>query len=189
MSIEQYLEMEKASPVRHEYIRGCVFAITDATDAHNKIGGRIFSLLNLRLKTTGWTVYKSEMKVRIEEPNVFYYPDLMVTNEQYVPTSLFKTSPTLIVEILSPATANIDRREKLANYGSIPSLREYLMFHQHKPLAELYRKNEKTWNSSETFKAEDTVIIESLPGESFQLQLEELYHGVWPTIVLPEALI
>jgi Uma2 family endonuclease len=39
------------------------------------------------------------------------------------------TAPCLIVEVLSPSTAKLDRGEKLRAYRSIPSLLAYLIVH------------------------------------------------------------
>ena len=37
ISHQEYLEMELASPVKHEYIAGQIYAMTGTSDAHNFI--------------------------------------------------------------------------------------------------------------------------------------------------------
>ena len=39
ISVEDYLEGEKISPVKHEYIEGEVFAMAGTSDKHNLIEG------------------------------------------------------------------------------------------------------------------------------------------------------
>jgi Uma2 family endonuclease len=34
ISPEKYLELEKNSPIKHEYIQGQIYAMADASDAH-----------------------------------------------------------------------------------------------------------------------------------------------------------
>lgn len=51
-----------------------------------------------------------------------YYPDVMVVCGQ-APHRLYETDPALIVEVLSPSTADVDRREKAVAYAEATSLR------------------------------------------------------------------
>ena len=48
--------------------------------------------------------------------------------------------PTLIIEVLSPSTEAIDRREKLAAYRRIPSVQEYVLVAQDERSVEIYRR-------------------------------------------------
>ncbi len=47
-------------------------------------------------------------------------------------------NPLLIVEVLSPSTAHVDRGAKLAEYRGIPSLTDYLLFAQNEPAVDHY---------------------------------------------------
>ena len=46
------------------------------------------------------------------------------------------TNPVLLVEVLSPSTADFDRGTKFDHYRQIPSLQEYLIFAQDEPHVE-----------------------------------------------------
>ncbi|MCI0418174.1 MAG: Uma2 family endonuclease [Acidobacteria bacterium] len=48
---EEYLEGEKYSEVRHEYARGCVYAMVGASKAHNLIVGNLHAALHAHLPT------------------------------------------------------------------------------------------------------------------------------------------
>jgi Uma2 family endonuclease len=50
--------------------------------------------------------------------------------------------PSLIVEVLSPSTENIDRREKLLNYPLIPTLHEYVLVAQETREITLHRRED-----------------------------------------------
>lgn len=45
ISAEDYLEGERLSPIRHEYIRGLVYAMAGASKFHDIIAGNVFSLV------------------------------------------------------------------------------------------------------------------------------------------------
>ena len=50
------------------------------------------------------------------------------------------TNPTLIVEVLSPSTEEVDRSSKWQDYQLIPSLQEYVLVSQAQPRIETYRR-------------------------------------------------
>jgi Uma2 family endonuclease len=118
--------MEEASPTKHEYVGGQIYALAGATERHNRIAGNIFGHLWQAARNGPCRVYGSDMRLRIGESAV-YYPDVQVvcdasdTNQSYV------TRPCLIVEVLSPSTQSIDTREKWLAYRDIASLRAYLI--------------------------------------------------------------
>ncbi|HEX7119832.1 MAG TPA: Uma2 family endonuclease [Longimicrobiales bacterium] len=64
----------------------------------------------------------SDVKLRAAE-NAIDYPDVMVVREPHDPEAVVLTDPCLLVEVTSPSTETIDRREKLAAYTRIPTLK------------------------------------------------------------------
>ncbi len=53
------------------------------------------------------------MKVRVEQNDAFYYPDVMVACDPQDTESLYKRFPCLIVEVLSPSTEGINRAREV----------------------------------------------------------------------------
>ncbi len=178
ISAEEFLEMEAKSAVRHELVSGQMFAMTGSSEAHNVIAGNIFAILRLRLRGTGCRAFIFDMKAKVEKTDDLYYPDVMATCERFVAKSLFKSNPFLLVEVLSPSTANIDRREKLSAYRMIESVREYVIVYQDYKRVELYRKDETgSWQFA-VLGADDKVLLESLPTGPLLLTMDELYEDV-----------
>ncbi len=79
ISFRDYLEAEESSQVRHEYLNGQIFAMTGGSREHNLITGNIHNRLKNHLRGSQCQVFFSDMKVRIEADDVFYYPDVAVT--------------------------------------------------------------------------------------------------------------
>lgn len=125
ISVEAYLEAEKASPVKHEYVHGRVFALAGTSDTHNRIAGNIFAQLWQAAADKGCAIYMSDMKVQALESR-FYYPDIMVVCDESGQDA-YINKPCLIIEVLSRSTANTDRREKVDAYLSLPSLQSYVL--------------------------------------------------------------
>jgi Uma2 family endonuclease len=56
----------------------------------------------------------------------------------------------LLVEVLSPSTADYDRGEKLEHYKRIPSLREVVLVAHDEPLIEVWRRgDDNRWSRRE----------------------------------------
>nr|CAA6827989.1 MAG: Unknown protein [uncultured Thiotrichaceae bacterium] len=69
---------------------------------HNRIAGNFYRLL--MAGNSGCDVYLSDIKVRIRERNIYYYPDLIVGYEPDDTDDYYLENPCLIVEVLSDPT-------------------------------------------------------------------------------------
>ncbi len=140
---EEYFQLEAASDIKYEYIDGEIYAMAGATDTHVTIALNMAILLRNHLRGSGCSVYISDMKVRVEAKNRFYYPDVLVTCEDKDrENSTFKMFPSLIIEVLSDSTEAFDRGDKFADYQSLPSLQEYVLINPKKARIECFRRTE-----------------------------------------------
>ena len=145
-----YLEQEAASPIRHEYVGGLVYAMTGASLRHNLIALNVAVLLRSHLRGTPCRVFMSDAKVRIAQQNAYYYPDVTVscakTLQSLKGVESVVDAPKLIVEVISPSTEGIDRREKLLAYRTLQSLQEYVLIAQDRPEIEIHtRLSDTAW--------------------------------------------
>ncbi len=92
LSHEEYLEMESASPFKHEYMGGYVYAMTGTSDAHNFISLNIASILRNHLKGSPCRVFMADVKAILEQADAFYYPDVMVSCEK-APNPYYREQP------------------------------------------------------------------------------------------------
>ncbi|WP_199792736.1 Uma2 family endonuclease [Melaminivora suipulveris] len=145
VSVEQYLEGEQRTDVRHEYLAGHLVAMGGASDWHGLIAGSLHALLLPHARRKGCQLFLADMKVRIEHEgdDWFYYPDLVLACDPADRESrYFRRNPCLLVEVLSPSTEQTDTREKLLAYRLLPGLREYLLLRQDRVQADLYRRGD-----------------------------------------------
>lgn len=144
MTAEEFLAWDEQQPERWEYVRGEVFMMTGGADRNYTVGLNLAFALRQHLRGTPCRVYGSDIKLRVDASNCFFYPDLMVTcSARDARDRLIKREPTLVVEILSPSTAAYDRGEKFADYRELPSLREYLLVDVQRRVCDLYRLGEQ----------------------------------------------
>ena len=141
LSPEEYLAVEAQSQIKHEYHDGEVFAMAGAIDAHVTVAGNLFAMLLSHLRGSSCRVYISDMKAKIQRQGRFFYPDVMVTcDKRDSETSLYKTFPKLIIEVLSDSTEAYDRGDKFADYQTVESLEEYVLISPKRSRIECFRR-------------------------------------------------
>jgi Uma2 family endonuclease len=160
ITVDEYLEGEQHSEVRHEYFDGRVFAMAGASDTHELIAGNLFAALHAHLKGKPCQVFKDGMKLRLQltSRDLFYYPDVMVVCDPADAHRFFREKPCLLVEVLSE-DENKDLVEKYFAYQRIPSLEEYVVVSQDKakPEVRIFRRAEG-WEPGETNHAGEFTL-------------------------------
>jgi Uma2 family endonuclease len=175
-SPEEYLTLEAQSSTKNEYIRGHVYAMAGASDAHVTIAGNLFALLRNHVRGTGCRAYTSDMKARIETANVFYYPDVMVTcDERDRALQNYKKYPCLIVEVLSRRTEAFDRGDKFADYQELETLQEYVLINQKRQRVECFRRNAEGLWVLHTYREGSEVHLATV---DFHVNINAIYEDV-----------
>jgi Uma2 family endonuclease len=171
ISETDYLEGEQFSDIKHEYIDGDVYAMSGASANHNRIAGNFFTALNVHLRNKPCQPYTSDMKVKIGSK--YFYPDVLVDCANVAGNSYFTESPTLLVEVLSKSTRQIDEKLKRQLYTQITTLQEYVLIEQDFVDVEIIRRR-TGWQSEHYFLGEN-ITFESV---DLTLSVEDIYYRV-----------
>jgi Uma2 family endonuclease len=125
VSVDEYLEGELISEVKHEYVGGRVHAMAGGTTRHSAVSTNVTTALGGALRGKPCRPFNSDLKVRIELPGQtrFYYPDAMVVCELRAETETWQDRPVVVVEVLSDSTRRVDLTEKREAYMAIPTLK------------------------------------------------------------------
>jgi len=167
ISPEQYLVMERAAEVRHEYSNGEIFEMAGASFEHTIISSNINITLGLQLRGRDCRSVQSDLRVHIPTTGLYTYPDVLVVcgkanlvDDAYLDTL---TNPDLIIEVLSPSTAGHDRGEKFDHYREIESLKEYVLVWQDKKRAARYTKrSDGDWLLTDFIGDDATIELSSV---------------------------
>jgi Uma2 family endonuclease len=176
-SEEEYLAMEASAAVKHEYLDGEIHAMAGASERHNRIALNAAYHLRTAARGTRCGVYIADMKLRLAAQNVFYYPDVMLVCAEEDDHPLYKTSPCILVEVLSAATAAIDRREKWLAYRGIPTLKAYLLVDADQRRCD-YQLREETGAWRAGTLEEDEILTLYCGSLTIPLTLDDLYEDV-----------
>ncbi len=178
ISVEDYLRLEEASDVRHEYHRGELFSMAGGTLNHARLGANILFQLAYQRKSSGCNIFSGDARIRIEAKDCFLYPEASVVcgpveTAKDDPNSII--NPVLIAEVLSPGTEAYDRGEKFRLYRMLDSFKEYVLINQSRPLVEVFFRLGDVWEMR-TYEGNDAQI--ELKSLSATILLSDLYQHV-----------
>jgi Uma2 family endonuclease len=166
MSQEEFLQFERNSQEKHEYYKGEIFAMSGASYEHNVIEDNIRGELHNFLKGKQCRSFGSNLRVSVKANTLYTYPDIIVIcGKPEFQDDQFDTvvNPALIIEILSPSTANYDKGTKFELYRDISSLREYLTIDSTKLHIEQFIKNSNnTWTLQEFKNFSDSFTLATI---------------------------
>jgi Uma2 family endonuclease len=175
----EYLAFERASPTKHEYYRGYVYAMTGASERHNLITANVIAALHSQLRQKPCRVYPSDLRVKVQKTGLHTYPDILVVcgkpefTDDAIDTIL---NPIVIIEVLSPSTEAYDRGMKFQNYRTIETLRDYLLIAQDESYIEQYTRQEPgEWVLREFISSLDLLTLASI---ACTLALADVYEHV-----------
>ncbi|WP_413174884.1 Uma2 family endonuclease [Anabaena azotica] len=177
-SLDEYRAIEEKTEGRNEYHDGEIIPMPGVSLNHSRIGGNIFVFLKFLLRDSQFEPINSDLRLWISEYKRAVYPDVMVfagepqLNENRNDEVL---NPTLIIEVLSPSTADYDRKSKFRIYRSISSFCEYLLVEQDEFFIEKYSKQSQGWLLSDFNNLEKSISLESI---GVELPIAEIYRVV-----------
>jgi len=174
-SIDQYLALERYSPIKHEFHGGYVYAMAGGTQAHSQIAVNVVSFLRTAVRASDCRVLNSDIKVRQSQDD-FVYTDAVVTcdPQDRAAGQDWIDYPVLIVEVLSPSTEKHDRGDKFEGYKALPSLREYVLIDYRRRAVEVWRRDDAGhWFSTMYGQGQDIVLQTVGPALSLDVVYED----------------
>lgn len=175
-SLEEYLEMEKVSDIKHEFYNGEIFAMAGAGVSHNFVAKNILSTLDRKLDNNPCQPYNSDTSIYIEKNTLATYSDISVVCGE--PTTLNNDkynvlNPAIIFEVLSSSTRSYDRGDKFKFYQDIPTLKEYVLVEPDSISVEAFRINSQGfWDMKEYNNIDEALQLDSI---GVTLTLKEIY--------------
>lgn len=129
-SFREYVQLEDASNVKHEYLDGQIYAVAGGTPEHAMLIASVSAELARQVHGTPCRVSVTELRIRAPESRLGTYPDVPVicgpwARDPEDPRTIL--NPTIIVEVLSPTTEEYDRGEKFELYQTTATLQAYVL--------------------------------------------------------------
>lgn len=183
MTLAEYLAFEEISEEKHEYVDGWVSPVfpeidglAGGTNNHAALASNMGAILNRALTDSPCVVYGSDVRLQIETRS-YRYPDIAVSchsRDLEAGEQMNIRYPTLIVEVLSPGTEEVDRIDKLAEYRSLPSVQDYVLVNYSVRLAEHYHRAGDLW-TYRGYGTGETIVLDAL---GVNLAIDQVYAKV-----------
>ena len=116
-TVDEYIEFEENSDIRHEFHNGHLYPIEATTVAHNEVKQNTVALIRPVFRKRGCKVVDETIKLQILENGKYVYPDIMITCDESDKNTIYiMQHPSLIIEVLSKSTADYDKGSKFNFY-------------------------------------------------------------------------
>jgi Uma2 family endonuclease len=180
VTLDDFIAAAEATEERLEFVDGRIVAMTGGSLEHGLIAQNIAQALGSLLRERGCRVLSQGTLVAADDSDDTFAPDVLVFCGEAQRRRLRGTdvlrNAVLLVEVLSPSTADYDHGRKWESYRGISSLQHYLLVAQDQPRVEWYtRHGEHFWHYAETIGMQGEIRLESL---NAVISLAEIYEGV-----------
>lgn len=178
-SVDEYLQIESMDNLRYELINGKINTIDGASLNHNQIVSNLICEIGYFLKGKDYEIFASKLRVNIPLINSFAYPDISIVSGKSVLSEHYFDSllnPSVIIEVLSPATESYDRGDKLFAYQHIRALNQYILIDSASlNIQSITKKDDGLWKFENITDAAALLTISTI---NQQLPLADIYDGV-----------
>lgn len=175
VSFLDYAQAEASSLHKHEWLDGQVVAMAGGTPLHAQLTAQVSHLLRSALRGGPCRVYSSDLMVKVPD-GLATYPDVsVICGPLEAPPSWphATANPRLLVEVLSPSTAQWDRGDKFLHVQRLPSLQTYVLVNQEVRRVEWFQRQADgawTWRSAGPGQV---ALLEDL---GISLAVDEVYE-------------
>ena len=168
---EDYKSLPESETKRYELIEGELIKVPSPNEYHQRISGKLEFILRafIENKNLG-KVYDAPFDVAFSEEDVVHPDILFVSKENYriITEEEIRGAPDLIIEILSPATAERDRTYKRTLYARY-GVREYWIVDPEKKTIEVLSIGKTGFETFGIYRKTDTLKSPIFPGLTIKL--------------------
>lgn len=179
MTVAEYLAASATWEVRHEWVNGEILAMSGGRPRHAAVIQNVAEALGSRLRGGPCRAASSDLRVHIPDTGAWLYPDLTVICgpwETAPDDPITVTNPSVIVEVLSPTTADYDRGAKVEHYRRLPSVTDMLLIDPDVRHVTHLRRTDEGWLRMD--RADGDIELRTLgisvPVESIYADLEHV---------------
>jgi Uma2 family endonuclease len=151
---------------RHEIIEGDHVVTPSPTTKHQRVLANLTSLLNAYVNAQGLGIVLAAPMDVLLAPTSVVQPDLLFISKErlgIIKEANIQGAPDLVVEVLSPSTAAIDRGGKMSLYARYGVLHYWILEARQLSL-ETYEIREGEYELTSQFKKDDPVKVSLFPG-------------------------
>lgn len=171
-----YVGLELASPTKHEFLDGEIFAMAGGSEEHSALAAEVLGAFRDAARHGPCRVHTSDLRIYVESSGLATFPDAAVicgVLEQHGPSpKATALNATVLLEVTSDASEEYDTGEKLEHYRTIPSLLDYVVVsHRERRIAVHSRAANGEWSTRVAISGGSVAIT----GLKTELSVDEIY--------------
>ena len=178
-TLDEYFALERIGDARYEYWHGDIVCMSGGSQQHVRISGNVYFTLRQQLTAGHCEAFTGDLSIKTPHLPPYRYPDVSVAcgkvEFEKIEGIDALLNPTLIVEVLSPATEGRDRQDKRIAYQSLASVMEYLLIAQDAPHLIHFVRQGDTWTRADYTDLDATI---ALPFIQCVLVMRDVYLGI-----------
>jgi len=172
MTVDEFLAWDDGTDTRYELVWGEPVAMAPPADAHAILAAAIAGEFHARLRRPCRA--RVEAGIRIPNRNDMWFQADVAVSCAPASDKPGTADPVIIVEVLSPSTADYDRGTKLPLYRQIPSVQEILIIDSTRRRAELWHREGDSWRVQDII-GDGALRFHALDVE---IALADVYEGI-----------
>jgi Uma2 family endonuclease len=183
MSLDDFEELlaDKPADEKWELLGGRVVRMmVGARWEHNRIVTNVLTALltALRAKGSDCRPFAETFWLKKKLLNLACFPDVMVRCGPLPKDATSLEDPVVLFEVVSPGSAQRDRREKWVLYNRLPSLQHYVLIERDEVDVEVFDRVQGGFLQRDPLLSLEARL--RLPAIDFEISLAEVYRDVIP---------
>jgi Uma2 family endonuclease len=144
MTLAEFLEWDDGTDRRYELLDGIPVMMAPPLEAHGELALALGAEILARVKPPCRVISEAGIVIS-DRADTCYVADLAVTCAPREPGRRMVVEPVLVVEVLSPSTAQVDRWRKVADYRTLASVHDILVVFSDERRVEVQRRTADGW--------------------------------------------
>lgn len=174
MTEDEFFEFIQTRDEKWELVDGEPVMMAGANQRHQDIAASTLTSLHTQLRGRKCRPTAADTGVSTIGGNI-RYPDIVVDCGQRDDKAMHATTPTLVIEVLSPTTRGFDSHRKVIEYKSHPDIKYILLIDTDNACSLLHYRDGEGWGEVMYDNLDDVI---ELPEIGASLALRDIYYGL-----------
>jgi Uma2 family endonuclease len=174
MTEDEFFDFIQTRDEKWELIDGEPMMMAGANQRHQDIAANTLTSLHTQLRGKNCRPTAADTGVPTSNGTI-RYPDIVVDCGKRDDQAMRATTPTLVIEVLSPSTRGFDSHKKMIEYKSHPDIKYILLIDTSSACALLHIRNGEAWGEV-MYDGLDALI--EFPEIGATLALSDVYYGL-----------
>jgi len=168
---------------KYEMLDGKIYFMAHDSSNHAKIKGNIFAIFKNYLRGKKCQAFVDGVDVKFNKKDITEPDVMIVCNKDIIKKNWIEGAPDLIVEVLSPSTAERDlgyKKDLYEKYG----VKEYWIVSQTDRSIQVYLLNEGVYKLDKLYQVYADYVLEAMDEEEINAIIKEFKTSLYDDLII-----